>query len=72
MSTIIKPARVAVLVKGGMVVEVRSSVLTMDVEVVDADFICCNPEEKWNTLKQDIPFIVFKSSAGTVDNGGVA
>lgn len=71
--TTLKPIRIAILVRGGMVFEVRSSDPYVEVaEVVDADFVCCNPEEKWNNLKHDIPFKLYEVTSGIMEDGGIS
>ncbi len=51
--------KIAILVKDGMVQTVISDRPDVEVEVVDADFNCCNPMEKWNEVTEVPHYVVY-------------
>ena len=52
---------IAILVKGGMVEEIRSDGEIDTITIVDADFVCCKPDEQWNSLPETM-IQIFKNN----------
>lgn len=51
--------KIAILIEDGMVKQVIGDDSDVQIEMVDADFKCCNPMEKWNELKVTHPIELF-------------
>ena len=51
--------KIAILIEDGTVKQVIGDDSNVQIEIMDADFKCCNPMEKWNELKETHPIELF-------------
>ena len=52
--------QIAILIKDGVVEEVRSDELIEEINIVDGDFSCCRPDARWQEVKETLEIISYK------------